>query len=118
LTRTALPLHDLQGYTQIEGSSEQRSALLWFHDMAYLHRTPFFVVIFPLFDDDYSQAESTYIKSLLEELNIDYLDLLPELQKQDSLSALSRDLYHPNDRGHKYAAEAILRYLKSRHLLP
>jgi hypothetical protein len=54
---------------------------------------------------------------MLDEIGVEYLDLLPGLRKHGPLSALGRDLYHPNTEGHRYAADAILQYLKRRGLL-
>ncbi len=118
LTHRITDSHNLHGYTQIEGNTEQRTALLWFRDMARQKGVPLFVVVFPLFDDEYSQAESTYIKSLLNELDIEYLDLLPKLKKQGLLTSMARDVYHPNNSGHEYSAQAILDYLSEKGLLP
>jgi lysophospholipase L1-like esterase len=108
----------LNGGVQLPGNDEQRMAFIWFRDNARDKQIPFFVVLFPLFDDGDSQAELTYVKGLLDEIGVEYLDLLPELQKHGPLSALGRDLYHPNTEGHRYAAEAILRHLKRRGLFP
>jgi lysophospholipase L1-like esterase len=112
----ALP--SLNGCIQLPGNDEQRTALLWFRNWSRENQAPFFVVLFPLFDDNDSQAELTYLKGLLDEIKVEYLDLLPELRQHGPLSSLGRDLYHPNSEGHRYAAEAILRFLKNRKLLP
>jgi hypothetical protein len=108
----------LDGCVQLPGNDEQRTALLWFRDLSRKSRIPFFVVIFPLFDDNDSQAELACLKGVLDETEIEYLDLLPEFRPLGPLPALSRDLYHPNDEGHRCAAEALLRFLKCRGLLP
>jgi lysophospholipase L1-like esterase len=103
---------------QLPGSDEQRTALRWFRDMSRSSRIPFFVVVFPFFDDGNSQAELTYAKGLLDETKVEYLDLLPEFRERGPLSTMGRDLYHPNSEGHRTAAEAILRFLKRQGLLP
>ena len=108
----------LSGCVQLPGNDEQRTALLWFRDMARKSRIPFFVIVFPLFDDGNSQAELAHVRGMLDEIGMEYLDLLPELRERGPLSAMGRDLYHPNDEGHRCAAEAILRFLKRRELLP
>ncbi len=107
----------LNGCIQLSGNDQQRTAFAWFRDGSRTSGIPFFVVLFPLFDDADSQAELTYVKALLDETGVEYLDLLPELQKHGPLSTLGRDLYHPNTKGHRYAGEAIMRYLKRRGLL-
>jgi lysophospholipase L1-like esterase len=108
----------LNGGVQLPGNDQQRTAFIWFRDNSRERQIPFLVVLFPLFDDNNAQTELTYVKRLLDEIGVEYLDLLPELQKRGRLSALGRDLYHPNTAGHRYAAEAILRYLKRHGLLP
>jgi len=108
----------LDGCVQLPGSDEQRTAFLGFRDMSRDSRTPFFVVLFPLFDDSDSQAELAYVKGVLDETDVEYLDLLQELRQHGPLSALGRDLYHPNSEGHRRAAEALVRFLKRRGLLP
>ncbi len=110
--------HSLQGFNQIAGNTEQREGLIWFRDTALAGQVPFFVVIFPLLDDDYSQAETKYIKTLLDELGIQYLDLGPELTRRGSLASMARDRYHPNAKGYGIAAEAICDYLQAESLLP
>jgi len=104
----------LDGCIQLPGNDEQRTALVWFRDMARKSQTPFFVVLFPLFDESNSQTELVYAKGMLDEIGVEYLDLLPELRQHGALSTMARDLYHPNTEGHRYAAEAILRFLKRR----
>jgi len=116
--RCSEPQDTLDGYVQLPGSDEQRTALVWFRDMSRNRRTPFFVVIFPLLDDGNSQAEVAYAKGVLDEIGVESLDLLPELRRRGPLSAIARDLYHPNAEGHRCAAEAVLRFLKRRGLLP
>jgi lysophospholipase L1-like esterase len=108
----------LSGCIQLPGNDQQRTAFAWFRDNSRSSGIPFLVVLFPLFDDGDSQAELTYVKGLLDETGVEYLDLLPQLRKHGPLSVLGRDLYHPNTEGHRYAAEAILRYLKRQGLLP
>jgi hypothetical protein len=107
----------LNGGVQLPGNDQQRTAFVWFRDHSRATRIPFLVVLFPLFDDNNAQTELTYAKGLLDETGVECLDLLPELRQHAPLSALGRDLYHPNSEGHRYAAEAILRFLKRRGLL-
>jgi len=102
------------GCIQLPGNDEQRTALVWFRDMARKSQIPFFVVLFPLFDESNSQAELVYAKGVLDEIGVEYLDLLPELRQHGDLKTMARALYHPNTEGHRYAAEAILRFLKLR----
>jgi hypothetical protein len=108
----------LNGGVQLPGSDEQRTAFLWIRNYSREKQIPCLVVLFPLFDDNNAQTELTYVKGLLDEIGVEYLDLLPELRKHAPLSALSRDLYHPNTEGHRHAGEAIMRFLKQRGLLP
>jgi hypothetical protein len=118
LDRRSSVAQTLDGCVQLPGNDEQRRALLWFRDASRNSRIPFYVVVFPLFDDNDSQAELTYLKGLLDETGVEYLDLLSEFCQRGSLSALGRDLYHPNSEGHCCAAEAIQRFLQHRGLLP
>jgi hypothetical protein len=106
------------GGTQVPGNDQQRTAFVWFRDNSKTSRIPFVVVLFPLFDDNNAQTELTYVRGLLDEIGVEYLDLLPQLRNHGPLSALGRDLYHPNTEGHRYAGEAISRFLERRGLLP
>jgi len=101
----------LYGYHQVAGNGQQRNALVWFRDLAAARRIPLLVVIFPLLDDAYPQPESRYIKGLLSDLHIEYIDVLPAMKKGGPLTRLARDLYHPTNEGHCIAARAILDHL-------
>jgi lysophospholipase L1-like esterase len=108
----------LVGYRQVAGNTEQRDALVWFRDLAAARKIPLLVVVFPLLDDAYAQPESRYIRSLLENLGIDCVDVLPALKEHGPLAELARDVYHPTNEGHRFVALAILDHLRKTGLLP
>jgi lysophospholipase L1-like esterase len=111
------PSHELNGCVQVAGNDEQRKAIAWFRDLARAKQIPLVAVLFPMLVDDYSQPELAHVKSLLDEAGVPYLDLLPEFKKHGSLSTLGRDSYHPNDKGHELAAQAIFRNLEEKKFL-
>ena len=67
----------LNGCIQLPGNDEQRTAFAWFRENSRSTHIPFVVVLFPLFDDGDSQSELTCVKGLLDQIGIEYLDLLP-----------------------------------------
>jgi hypothetical protein len=62
----------------------------------------------------------TRLAGILEELQIDYLDLLPEFRKETqtkNINLFRESDRHWNEAGHKLAAENILSTLYKNHML-
>jgi lysophospholipase L1-like esterase len=94
-------------------------------EMAKNSNVPFGAVIFPLFgqdiNDNYSFKEiHAKINGALDELGIQHLDLLPFFTNIPAarLQVIPGVDFHPNEIGHRIAAENIYRWLKSTKLLP
>jgi lysophospholipase L1-like esterase len=120
LNRLTLPRHlDLYLHSSKVKSinSQQRDALTWFNTTKKAE-IKFFTVLFPVFHNSHSQPELEYLRSLLANLKIEYLDLLPHLQ-QYGLENLRvpYDYIHPNKEGHTRAAEAIFNFMVNQHFL-
>ena len=68
-------------------------------------------VIFPFFEDRHTDIEGARISGILAEAGLPVLELRTPLQTLGSLSALSVDGIHPDQKAHRLAGETIARYL-------
>jgi lysophospholipase L1-like esterase len=97
-----------------------------FERLAELSRTHGFRVIvsvFPLFRkkkaedfEGYSfQSEHAYVRTLSEENSFVHLDLLAAFQACAKEGPVAIDVYHPNEHGHRCAAETLARQVERMH---
>ena len=119
LVLTGLRGDPRRGLRQIPGDDRQRQALSWFRDWAADNHVPFIALLFPLLRSRTSQPERELALTLLQELAIPTVDLLPLLRRRAgrrgmTLDALSEDGLHPNELGHRWAAEFLLQDLTRR----
>ena len=80
------------------------------------------VVVFPMLYDfqDYPfEAYRQQVLKLLNELDIDHIDLLPAYSEfeANAFRVMENDAWHPNELGHKIAAEELKSYLEETGLL-
>ena len=81
---------------------------------------PYFFLIYPYLQDEQPEPEKSLILSLLTAKQIDYLDLLPVLQKRGSLKQWSTveagqiDYIHPNTTIDPVVADAVHEYLSAK----
>jgi len=84
-------------------------------ELSRVHGFKVIVGVFPMFRkqkaenfDGYSfMAEHAYVRSLSEENHFDHVDLLEAFRACVKGGSVAIDLYHPNERGHRCAAEAL-----------
>jgi lysophospholipase L1-like esterase len=80
------------------------------------------VVVFPMLHDFNNYPFEQYheqVLRLLSDLDIDHIDLLPPYSEfgADEFRILESDTWHPNDLGHKIAAEKLQAYLEGTGVL-
>ena len=93
----------------VKQSFERLSELSRTHDFKVI------VSVFPLFRkkkaeefEDYSfLSEHAYVRTLSEENKFVHLDLLETFRACAKEGSVAIDVYHPNERGHRCAAEAL-----------
>ena len=86
----------------------------------------FVPMIFPLLSDDFKEGRYPFeyahaaIRARCEELHIPCLDLLPDFRgvSPDRVQVIPELDPHPNEIGHRMAAEALLRFLLDRGFIP
>jgi lysophospholipase L1-like esterase len=84
-------------------------------ELSRTHNFKVIVSVFPLFRkkkaedfEGYSfQSEHTYVRTLSEENDFVHLDLLETFRACAREGPVATDVYHPNERGHRCAAEAL-----------
>ena len=107
------------------GVEECRRALKGFKRIARKRGIPLVVVVFPIFDSQldhryrYRDAHAAIVKRM-EGLDIKVIDLLPHYAGLDGrrLAVTPFTDPHPNELGHRIAADVILAYLTRWRLLP
>ena len=80
------------------------------------------VVVFPVlydFEDYPFEGYRQQVLQLLNELDIDYIDLLDPYSefRADKFRVMQNDAWHPNELGHKIAADKLQSYLEDAGLL-
>jgi lysophospholipase L1-like esterase len=84
-------------------------------ELSRAHNFKVIVGVFPMFRrqkaenfESYSyMAEHAYVRALSEENHFDHLDLLEAFRACVKAGPVAIDVYHPNERGHRCAAEAL-----------
>jgi len=96
-----------------------KRALKYFQDVCTTRDVKFVAVIFPMVHADLDEEQYPFtdihatIREILDEYHIQYLDLLPYYinKTSDRLTAIPGIDGHPNEIGHRIAAEVIFEYL-------
>lgn len=95
------------------------------HDIAQRRSIPMIGVIFPLFGTPLDQTYPFYschnkIAELLDALRVPHLDLLPIYKDipLERLQVIPGEDRHPNEIGHRMAAESIYKFLEENSLIP
>ena len=94
-------------------------------ELSRAHDFNVIVGVFPLFRkkkaekfEDYSfRLEHAYVRALSEENHFAHLDLLETFQVCAREGPVALDVYHPNERGHRCAAEALAEQVERMRLM-
>jgi lysophospholipase L1-like esterase len=94
-------------------------------ELARAHEFKVIVSVFPLFRkrkaedfEGYSfQSEHAYVRTLAEENNFVHLDLLETFRACAKEGPVAIDVYHPNEHGHRCAAETLARQVERMRLM-
>lgn len=123
--RRALSTYYRQLLRDADGVAACRRALRDFRRWSRNHDVPLMVVIFPIFD---SQLDHRYryrdahgaILDRIDGIGIPVVDLLPHYEGLDArrLAVTPFTDPHPNELGHRIAADAILHHLLRKRIIP
>jgi lysophospholipase L1-like esterase len=89
-------------------------------ELSRTHDFKVIVSVFPLFRkkkaEDFEgyafRSEHAYVRALSEQNGFAHLDLLETFQACAKEGSVATDVYHPNERGHRCAAEALARQVE------